>query len=491
MLFHDQLVGKSLAHFKIGRVLGRGGMGVVYRGSDTELKRPVAIKVLAPEIAADESALKRFFQEAKTLAKLNHSNLVQIYSFSQADGLFYIAMEYVRGQSLDTLIAKERRLSVQRSLEIVTDVAKGLSVAHDLGIVHRDIKPQNILVGENGEVKVSDFGLAKLSSATTHLTRTGAMLGSPRYMSPEQWRGDDVTAQSDIYSLGVTLYEMLTGEQPYEAGAPYGYMHHALSTPFPSPSNLNSGVSTALDNVVHSMCAKDVRQRHRNCSDLIRDISQIDDEPSITSSNSERSESQLSIPGSLETNVAYSTDTIEEISGRRHGSNDKEFHEKQTPARGKKRVLILTAFVVSIVAISTAVSLVQFLRNDETAIGGPTASVQTPHSAPISATNYLDLDRRVIMRALEIGINQIAQEINLAMDDEATIDPDPAVYATVGMEGNDRVVRFYGEAVATYADLLPLLRRLRSNLASEKTLAFEYVVLRETQYIRVRVNVNR
>src|SRR5208282_130286 len=219
-----ELVGRNLSHYRITAALGAGRMGEVYRATDTKLGREVALKVLPAEMARDPQRLARFQREARVVAALNHPHIVTIFSVEEADSVNFLTMELVEGQPLDRLIPKQG-FPLERLIEIVIPLAEALSAAHEKGIVHRDLKPANVMLTGEGRVKVLDFGLAKETraaepadatlSAAGH-TEAGVVMGTPSYMSPEQVTGDVVDHRTDIFSLGILLYEMATGQRPYQ-----------------------------------------------------------------------------------------------------------------------------------------------------------------------------------------------------------------------------------------------------------------------------------
>jgi len=235
------LEGKSLKQFRIEKLLGRGGMGVVYLGRDTRLDRPVAIKVLRPDITANKDRQSRFLQEARSAAAVTHPAIAQIYDVDEADGNTFIAMEYVEGKTVSQLIANQE-LDLVGAVEIALQVTEGLSKAHKANIVHRDIKSDNIMLTKDGHAKLLDFGLAKLldpsiidgqtqtygdfaKTRTLPETQPGMVLGTVAYMSPEQARGKPVDQSSDVFSLGIVLYEMIAGELPFKGESPLDTMH--------------------------------------------------------------------------------------------------------------------------------------------------------------------------------------------------------------------------------------------------------------------------
>ncbi|NIW24564.1 MAG: protein kinase, partial [Gammaproteobacteria bacterium] len=253
--------------YRIDTALGSGGMGVVYAGTDTRLERPVALKQLFDHLVTDAEHLERFRQEALALASLAHSHIVTIYDLLEHEGHFWIVMELLNGGSLAEQIKAQGRIPVERCIEITCDVADGLDCAHAHGIVHRDIKPLNILFMADGQTKLTDFGNAKLNESIVH-TREGLMMGSPSFMSPEQVDGSPVDLRTDIYSLGITLYQMLTGKVPFEGELNSVLAQHVNKPPRP-PSELAPAVPAALDAVVLKMLAKAPEDRFQDCKATI------------------------------------------------------------------------------------------------------------------------------------------------------------------------------------------------------------------------------
>ncbi|MDQ4005640.1 MAG: protein kinase, partial [Actinomycetota bacterium] len=246
--------------YEVGEVLGRGGMATVHRGTDTTLGRPVAIKLLADRYAGDQSFVERFRREAQASARLNHPNIVSVYDTGDEDGFHYIVMELVEGETLAEMLRREGRLSTEGSARIAGDVARALEAAHGEGIVHRDVKPGNVMLTSGGTVKVMDFGIARAAEEDT-LTQTGVVLGTAAYLSPEQSRGDAADARSDIYSLGCVLHEMLTGEPPFGGETPVAIAYrHVNERPVP-PSSREAHVPSEMDAVVMRALEKDPARR--------------------------------------------------------------------------------------------------------------------------------------------------------------------------------------------------------------------------------------
>ena len=261
------MIGKKLLHYEITAKLGEGGMGVVFKARDTRLKRDVAIKFLPAKSGARPEERRRFESEASSAAALNHPNIAHVYAIEEADGEMFIVMEYVAGRELRELIA-EGPLTVARAKRVALQIANALEAAHNRGIVHRDIKSANIMVGADDRVKIMDFGLARVRGET-RLTRSGMTMGTPDYMSPEQVRGEDVDQRTDIWSFGVVLYEMLTGERPFKGGYEQAVMDSILNTEPQPPSTLAPGLSAEVDAVVMKALSPTRENRWQSMHDLI------------------------------------------------------------------------------------------------------------------------------------------------------------------------------------------------------------------------------
>lgn len=258
--------------YELEQKIGEGGMARVYRGRDMRLNRRVAIKVLHAHHAADSGFLQRFHHEAQAAAGLHHPCIVDVYDVGQDGEIHYIVMEFVDGSDLKSLILRHGALPIERAVAIVEDVARGLEAAHQLGMVHRDVKPQNILVNPSGEVKITDFGIAK-SALSTALTETGIMFGTADYISPEQARGQPATPRSDIYSLGVTLYEALTGRLPFSGDTSIAVAMQHVGVDPPPPRMFNPQIPPHLEALVLRALSKNPDERPasaREFADLLR-----------------------------------------------------------------------------------------------------------------------------------------------------------------------------------------------------------------------------
>jgi serine/threonine protein kinase len=263
----NSLVGKSLGQFRIVERIGAGGMATVFKAYQPNLDRYVAVKVLPAYHARDPIFLKRFQQEARSVAKLQHANIVPIHEFGEQDGITFIVMEYVDGGTLKDRL--KRSISVAESVDFVIQAAEGLGCAHGHGIVHRDVKPANMLVRKDGHLLLSDFGIAKILEGTSNLTRAGTGIGTPQYMSPEQGTGQAVDRRSDIYSLGIVLFHALTGKVPFNADSPISITVKHLNEPLPIEKLREAGVPLPIEQVVIKMTAKSAADRYQTTDALI------------------------------------------------------------------------------------------------------------------------------------------------------------------------------------------------------------------------------
>ena len=268
------MIGQSVSHYKILEKLGEGGMGVVYKAQDTKLDRLVAIKFLTTHSSNDEENNARFLQEAKAAASLNHPNILSIYEIDKEGNNQFIVMEFIEGDVLRSLLKSVQSISLDQAIDWVTQTAKGLKAAHDKNIIHRDIKSENLMVTKDGQVKIMDFGIAKLKGSSG-LTKTGMSVGTISYMSPEQVQGIGVDQRSDIWSLGVVFYELLTGELPFKTEHDAALIYMISSEDVTPPSSLDRKIPNQIDTIIKKMLAKDWAFRYQNLSDFIKDIEAV------------------------------------------------------------------------------------------------------------------------------------------------------------------------------------------------------------------------
>jgi len=261
--------------YQIIEELGKGGMGKVYKAQDTEIKEKVALKLLKPEISADNRTIERFQNELKFARKIGHRNVCRMYDLNKEEGSYYITMEYIEGQDLKGLIRQAGQLTVGKSTFIAKQVCDGLAEAHRLGVVHRDLKPQNIMIDREGNARIMDFGIAR-SISEKGITGAGVMIGTPEYMSPEQAEAKEVDSRSDIYSLGVIMYEMLTGFVPFEGDTALSIaMKHKGEIP-KDPKELNPQIPDDLNRIILRCMEKDKAKRYQNVEDLLSELDTIE-----------------------------------------------------------------------------------------------------------------------------------------------------------------------------------------------------------------------
>jgi serine/threonine-protein kinase len=264
----DDMIGKQLGNYQIVGELGRGGMAVVYRAFQPSLNRYVAIKVLPPHLGFDQEFVKRFQREALASAKLRHPNIVVIHDVGHQQGIYFIVMELLEGHTLKQIVEEEGALPVDRADRIAEQVAAALDYAHQQGFVHRDVKPANIFVGKDDHTTLTDFGIAKAASEAQQLTRTGMLMGTPEYMSPEQAEGGEVDYRTDLYALGVVLYQMLVGQVPFQGTTPHAILHAVIYEPPPPLRQTRPNLSPAIESVVLKAIDKRPERRYQSGAEL-------------------------------------------------------------------------------------------------------------------------------------------------------------------------------------------------------------------------------
>ena len=271
------MIGSTISHYKILEKLGEGGMGVVYKAQDLKLDRIVAIKFLPPQLSSSAESKARFMQEAKAAAALNHPNILAVHEIDEQNGNLFLVMEYVEGRTLKQHILNLKSgtgIAVNQAIEWTVQIAQGLKAAHEKNIVHRDIKPENVMLTSDGNLKIMDFGIAKLQSSSG-LTRTGASLGTLSYMSPEQAQGTAADHRSDLWSLGVVLYELLTGEVPFRGEHEAALLYLIVNDDPPPPSAMDKRIPRQIDFVVMKMLTKDRVQRSGNADEVLQSLADV------------------------------------------------------------------------------------------------------------------------------------------------------------------------------------------------------------------------
>ncbi|VAW69751.1 Serine/threonine protein kinase PrkC, regulator of stationary phase [hydrothermal vent metagenome] len=256
--------------YRIKQLIGSGAMGNVYHGVDTLLKRDIALKQLSPSLSHDEHIIARFRQEALALARLSHPNIVQVFDFIEGEGFFWIVMELISGGELEQKFGTSQPLELKEALRLAHQMAMALGYAHSQGVIHRDFKPANVLLTKNGDIKITDFGIAKLAQSGIH-TQLNTIMGTPSHMSPEQANGEETDHRTDIYALGIVLYQMISGELPFNGDAKSIIAQH-LTKQAPYLSEKQKNISPALDNVIHKMLAKTPDERFQSMHELVEQL---------------------------------------------------------------------------------------------------------------------------------------------------------------------------------------------------------------------------
>jgi serine/threonine protein kinase len=316
-------------NYRLERVLGAGGMGIVYEAVHVGLNRAVAIKILKPEVAVDRQRLERFAAEARAAAQLSHPNLAAVHDVGEADGFHYFVMDLVAGEDLGTIIQGEGPLPVPRALQLAEEVARALEHAHQRGIVHRDIKPQNLLVGRDGIVKVTDFGISRVRG-DARMTAAGSFMGTPEYLAPEQAMGGQSDGRSDVYSLGIVLFEMVTGQLPFNAETPIAVAMQQIHNTPPSPRALNPTLPQGVESLILRALAKGPEERFQSAGEFATAIAR-----------------ERAMPTQRVADSGQKGSEARPLPGRRPRPTPRgEDRRKQTSARSSaSRVLVVVAIV--------------------------------------------------------------------------------------------------------------------------------------------------
>lgn len=366
------LIGKRLSgRYKILRVIGGGGMANVYLARDMILDRDVAMKVLRFDFSNDDEFIKRFRREAQSATSLAHPNIVSIFDVGEEDGIYYIVMEYVEGNTLKQYIQQYAPLHPREALNIMEQIVSAIAHAHENHIVHRDIKPHNILIDPHGNVKVTDFGIAMALSSTT-ITQTNSVLGSVHYLSPEQARGGMANKKSDIYSLGIVLFELLTGRLPFDGESAISIALKHLQSETPSAKRWNATIPQSVENIILKAMAKDTFHRYESAEEMEEDIStalkpeRLNEEKFVIP---EDNEATKAIPIITDSNMYEKTDDTMVRAPENIGTDESKKPVKEANKKGKKEkkkknkpgMIILTIFLLLLVASVAAVTVVPSL----------------------------------------------------------------------------------------------------------------------------------
>ena len=380
----ESRIGTELAGFRIESVIGRGGMGVVYGAEQLRYGRKVALKVLAPELSHDRQFRERFEQEWRTAARIEHPSIVPIYEAGEAEDGLYIAMRYIDGTDLRALLGRTGRLPVGRALDILAQVAEALDTVHTHGLVHRDVKPANILVasGEGYEhAYLGDFGVAKQVRTESGLTQTGAFIGTVDYAAPEQLEGKAVDARADIYALGCVLYQCLTGLRPFEKGSDAATISAHLFEPPPSAHAKRPDLPAELDDVIARALAKPPTDRYPSCRELVRAARDVlaGRQPAAAAAGQAGSDDGRAADASL-----------------RRGRRDRATGGRTRSPEGSERrfrTLAIVAIVAAVVAVAAVLAIVLTRGGDDSGEGSeptpPATAVEPPTTAAEPAASVI------------------------------------------------------------------------------------------------------
>ena len=350
--------------YQVIRTIGEGGMANVYLAHDTILDRDVAVKILRGDLANDEKFVRRFQREAISASSLTHPNIVEMYDVGEDDGKYFIVMEYVEGKTLKSLIKKRGALTLPEVIDIMLQLTNGIACAHDSYIIHRDIKPQNVLILDDGRVKITDFGIA-MAMNNHELTQTNSVMGSVHYLPPEQANGNGSTIKSDIYSLGILMYELLTGKLPFKGDNAVEIAIKQMKEPIPSVRKENQDIPQSIENIILKACAKNPKNRYENVGEMHEDIrtclnQERDNEKRITYVYPEQElEDTKAIPNLSRFNSKRENRKEEEAGNIIEG-------EEKEPKKGKVTmiVLIVTGVILFFLAIILSIGMMKvFLPN--------------------------------------------------------------------------------------------------------------------------------
>jgi serine/threonine protein kinase len=388
------MIGEKIINYRIISLIGEGGMGSVYLGKHETLDRNVAIKVLLPEFARNPEIRERFINEAKTLSKLNHQNIVTLYDFTEQGNNLFLIMEYVEGNGIDVVVNNiTGPIPLQRCIDIFTKILSGFEYAHSQGIVHRDIKPSNIILKTDDTPKILDFGIAKIIQGDSKLTKTGTRMGSVLYMSPEQVLGKEIDYRSDIYSLGVTLFEMLTGKVPYDTttNSEYEIQNKIVNEQLPPVLSIIPHITPEIDNIISVATAKNSSDRYQTCKQFNHALQNLKQKNYIT---------KPTIPNqdTSRTKLVNKTQPI-----NRPVQNN---YNIQTPDNGKKTwVWILS--ISSVILVAIIITFILLNDYTETTSNGKITEPKKNENkvTPERQPNNEDKDKANIKNTVETWLN--------------------------------------------------------------------------------------
>jgi len=355
--------------YQIIKAIGEGGMANVYLAYDTILDRNVAVKVLRGDLAGDEKFVRRFQREALSASSLSHPNIVEVYDVGEDNGQYYIVMEYVEGRHLKDLIKKRGKLTISEVIDIMLQITDGMSVAHDSYIIHRDIKPQNIMILENGLVKIMDFGIA-MAMNSTQLTQTNSVMGSVHYLPPEQANGKGSTLQSDIYSMGIVMYELLTGSLPYKGDNAVEIALKHLKESIPSIREKLPNIPQSIENIIIKSTAKNPKNRYADAREMHNDLltcmdEERQNEEKIKLTFNEEEDTKLKSPKKVKSEEEKKSVTKKDEKKESDEVLAKQITKNDLKRENKLLIFLATIFTLLIVAITTVVALIPSLTESK------------------------------------------------------------------------------------------------------------------------------
>ena len=389
--------------YQIIKSIGEGGMANVYLAYDTILDRDVAVKVLRGDLSNDEKFVRRFQREALNSSSLSHPNIVEVYDVGDDNGQYFIVMEYIEGKNLKTLLKKRGKLTVSEVIDIMSQIADGLSVAHDSYIIHRDIKPQNIMILENGLVKITDFGIAMAMNAT-QLTQTNSVMGSVHYLPPEQASGKGSTLKSDIYSMGILMYELLTGVLPYRGDNAVEIALKHLKEPLPSIREILPDIPQSVENIILKSAAKNPKNRYNDARAMYEDLKTCLDETRLNEPKYEYQYPELDGDNKKFTKQVEEAITVENQDKTKEVSV-KKITDSETKKENKLLIILSSIFVGLVVIVAAFVLVLPAILKQK--------DIVVPNVAGKSVSEVIkelqDLGFEVADEQVEISDDEIAK----------------------------------------------------------------------------------
>jgi serine/threonine-protein kinase len=425
--------------YELHRRIARGGMADVFLARDALLDRPVALKVLFPEFATDRAFVERFRREAQSAANLSHPNIVSVYDWGEEDGTYFIVMEYVEGRSLAQIVRDEGPLLPDRAADVATDIAAALGFAHRNGVVHRDVKPGNVLISPLGQVKVTDFGIARAVTTQDNLTQTGTVMGTATYFSPEQARGEAVDPRSDVYSLGVVLYELLTGSPPFTGDNPVSVAYKHVQEQAEPPTRVNRAIPAALEAVVMKALAKNPANRYASADDLAADLRRFrDGRPVLAEQVMAEGPATRAVPPA----TVGATRAVPRVEGTRvvPAVDDGQWYE-EPPRRSPTFLVVLGILLLLLIAL-----LVLFAKN--LGVGDSTKQVAVP-----GVVGKTVEEANTILTDAGFEVDQ-AQELQAGKPLNTVLRQDPEDGTKINEGGTVKIIINSGEEPVEVPDLV-------------------------------------